>query len=114
MSGSPPVVHFFDNVDVPSRRELESVLSSISALNNKLKELDREISLSKSYISKSSAKSGQGRGMSPVDGESDIRWKLPPRDADPMRKSGKGKGSNLDNGVGSKFPNIPFEDKMED
>lgn len=52
--------------------------------------------------------------MSPVDGESDIRWKLPLRDAEPLRKSGKGKSSNLDNDVGSKFPNVAFDDKMED
>ena len=90
------------------------MLASISSLNNKLKGLDREISLSKSYISKSSTKPGQGRGMSPVDGESDIRWKMPLRDAEPLRKGGKGKSSNLDNGVGSKFPNVTFDDKMED
>jgi hypothetical protein len=101
-------------VDLPSRQELESVLSSISSINNKLKALDREISLSKPYISKSAPKPGQGRGMSPVDGESDIRWKLPLRDADPQRKSGRSKGSSMDNGVGSKFPNIPYDDKMED
>ena len=52
--------------------------------------------------------------MSPVDGESDIRWKLPLRDTDPLRKSGRNKGGSQDNGVGSKFPNIPFDDKMED
>jgi len=110
---SPPVVTFSDVVDIPSRHELENVVSSISSINDKLKALDREIGLSKQYNSKSAVKPGQGR-MSPVDGDSDVRWKM--RDNDQGKRGSKSgsKGSSLDSS-GSKFPNIPFiNDKMED
>jgi len=106
------VITFSDVVDIPSRQELETILSSISAVNDKLKALDKEIGLSKQFVSKMATKPGQGR-MSPVDGDSDIRWKM--RDPDQGRKGSRSgsKGSSADNG-GAKFPNIPFNDKMED
>ena len=110
ISDSPTIVTFYDVVDIPSRHELEAVLLSISTLNNKLKALDREVGLSKLYISKSSTKPGQ---VSPIEGESDIRWKL--RDAEQGKKGNRsgGKGNQFDGG-GSKFLNIANNDKMED
>ena len=112
ISESPPIVTFSDVVEIPSRHELEAALSSISAINNKLKILDRNVSLSKSYVSKSASKPGQGR-LSPVDGESDIRWKL--RDAEHGKKGHKAAGKvNSFEGAGTKFPTVPFDDKMED
>ncbi len=73
----------------------------------------RNVSLSKSYVSKSASKPGQGR-LSPVDGEADIRWKL--RDTEQVKKGSRagGKGNIFDSGA-TKFPSVPFEDdKMED
>jgi hypothetical protein len=99
-------------VEVPSRHELEAVLSSISTINHKLKILDRNVSLSKLYVSKSASKSGQGR-LSPVDGESDVRWKL--RDAEQGKKGHRAAGKvNSFESEGAKFPTVPFDDKMED
>lgn len=112
ISESPPIVTFSDVVEIPSRHELEAVLSSISAINNKLKSLDRNVSLSKSYISKSANKPGQGR-LSPVDGEPDIRWKL--RDSEHGKKGQRTAGKvNSFESAGTKFPTIPFDEKMED
>jgi len=113
ISDSPPIVTFSDVVEIPSRHELEAVLSSISVLNSKLKILDRNVSLSKSYVSKSAIKPGQGR-LSPVDGESDIRWKL--RDAEQGKKGHRAAGKvNSFDGAGAKSPILPFdEEKMED
>ena len=113
ISDSPAIVTFSDVVDIPSRHELEAVLSSISAINRKLKTLDRNVSLSHSYVSKSATKPGQGR-LSPVDGEADIRWQL--RDTELAKKGPRagGKGNSFEGG-GAKFPNVPIDDdKMED
>lgn len=97
---------------IPSRQELENVLSSISAINGKLKALDRAVSLSKSYISKSATKPGQGRS-SPVDGESDVKWKL--RDGEQGKRGSRsaGKPSSVDSSV-AKFPNVLVNERMED
>lgn len=108
ISDSPPFVTFSDDITVPNRQDLERVLSSVSAINNRLKALDREVSLSKSYIAKQQGKSVQGR-LSPIDGEPDARWNV--RDTEPRRRRGVGRfvGNNsLDRGQ-------PFsDDKMED
>ena len=113
ISDSPPAVTFSDAVEIPSRYELESALTSIVAINSKLKALDREVGLSKLYISKCVSKPGQGR-LSPVDGDSDVRWKL--RDAEQGKRGARSGGrSNSPGGGGAqKFPNVPFDDKMED
>jgi hypothetical protein len=113
ISESPPIVTFSDVVEIPSRHELEAVLSSISAINSKLKILDRNVSLSKSYVSKCATKPSQGR-LSPVDGESDIRWKF--RDAEQGKRGHRatGKGTSFE-GAGAKFTTVPFDDdEMED
>ena len=102
-------------VDIPSRHELESVLSAISAINSKIKKLDREVGLSKTYVSKSDSKPAQGR-LSPVDGESEVRWKL--RDAEQGKRASRSGGatSKPSSPVGGvqKVPSVPLDDKMED
>jgi len=103
-----------DEINIPSRHELESVLSAISAINSKIKKLDREVGLSKAYVSKSDSKPAHGR-LSPVDGESDVRWKL--RDAEQGKR---GKSASTTGRPGSpvggvqKLPIAPLNDKMED
>lgn len=112
ISDSPQIVTFSDVVELPSRRELESVLSSISTINGKLKAMDREVGLSKSYISKTVSKPGQGR-LSPVEGDSDVRWKL--RDVEQGKRGARSGGrANSPVGRGQNFPYALFDDKMED
>ena len=73
----------------------------MSAVNERLKTFDKEVSLSKSYLAKQS-KPAQGR-LSPIDGEIDQRWNM--READQGRRRGGRFG-----GRGS----YPIPDKMED
>jgi hypothetical protein len=95
---------------VPSRQELETVLSLTSAINNKLKALDREVSLSTAYNSKRANKIGQGR-MSPVEGESEVMQRY--LRAQDQPKGGRGRRSSYDRG-GNKFPGAPSDEKMDD
>jgi hypothetical protein len=104
ISDSPPFVMFTEDITIPSRQDLERVLSSVSAINDRLKAFDREVGLSKTYVAKLQGKSSQGR-LSPVDGEPDgSRW---PRESDQGRRRGgrfTGKGSF----------DRPYDDNMED
>jgi hypothetical protein len=108
-------VTFSATAEMPTRHELERVLSTVSAINYRLKAFDREIGLSKSYISKQSGKVGQGR-MSPVEGEPDARWSV--RDPEPPRRRAGRLGGNKGGGsferAGEKMQNPAYDDKMED
>jgi hypothetical protein len=95
---------------VPSRHQLETVLTLTSAINNKLKVLDREVSLSTAYNSKHANKLGQGR-MSPVEGEPEVMQRFLRTQDQP--KVGRGRRSSYDRG-GNKFPSAPSDEKMED
>lgn len=110
ISGNPPIVTFSEEVAIPDRRELEHLLSEASAINAKLREFNKEVSLSKSYIGKMAGKQA-GTRMSPVEGESEFPRGM--KMADPMRKSlrNEGKMNSFDR---NKFPNVPYDDRMED
>ena len=55
------------------------MITDVSFINTKLKEFDQQVGLSKAYIIQSltgaTMRPNQGR-VSPVDGESDVRWKM--------------------------------------
>ena len=95
---------------MPSRHQLETVLSLTSAINSKLTALDKEVSLSTAYNAKHTNKAGQGR-MSPVEGESEIMQRFL-RAQDPP-KVVRGRRSSYDRGA-NKFPSAPSDEKMED
>lgn len=119
MSGSPPVVTFIDIPEIPDRHKLDAVISSVSSINAKLKKFDQQVNLSKPYISKSlsgaSMKPNQG-GTSPIDGESDIRWKI--RDGEGAGGGRRGTGTkwsapkSSNSFDGSRY--LSFNDRMED
>jgi hypothetical protein len=107
---------------MPDRHKLDAVISAVSSINARLREFDQRVGLSKTYNSKvmtgASIKPNQGR-VSPVDGESDIRWKL--RDGEGGtggggRRAGSGtksSPSNTSNSFGgARF--LSMNDKMED
>jgi hypothetical protein len=100
---------FSDDIPRPTRAELESILLSISNINNKIKVFDKEVGLSKAYHQKT----GQG-GMSPVDGE-DFTPRSPNysrgKAGDDGRRGFKGKGGISGRGSGVK---VVSNDKMED
>jgi hypothetical protein len=105
ISGSPPFVTFSDDTAIPSRHDLEMVLSSVSAINNRLKAFDKEVSLSKAYLAKQQVKAAQGR-LSPLDGEPEARWNA--RESD----QGRRQGSRY---IGrSSLDLTAFDDKMEE
>jgi hypothetical protein len=87
---------------------LETVLSLTSAINNKIKALDREVSLSNVYNAKQSSKSGQGR-ISPVEGEPEVNSRYSMRD---QGKTGRSRKGSFTRG-GNKFP-VSLDEKMED
>lgn len=120
LSGDPPIVTFVDKVDVADRHKLDTVIASVSAINAKLKEFDQQVGLSKAYISKSHSgaafKPNQGR-VSPVDGESEVRWKM--RDGESTASSGGGRRGTKSNSSKSSGNSVDgmrfvFNDKMED
>jgi hypothetical protein len=87
---------------------LETVLSLTSAINNKIKALDREVSLSTAYNSKQASKAAQGR-MSPVEGEPEVNSRYSMRD---QGKTGRGRKGSFTRG-GNKFP-VAHDEKMEE
>ena len=95
--------------NTPSRGELEAILKSISEINVKIKALDREVGLSKAYVAKFLVKPGNDR-LSPVEGESDMRWKL--RETERPKRANRSGKSNVANDNGTR--NVQFDDKMED
>lgn len=114
-----------DNPAKPDRHRLDAVISSVSTINAKLKDFDNQVGLSKIYIAKSGTgtmtkPNNQGR-VSPVDGESDIRWKMRdggegsgggwsrPRGGVAKSSSSKSSGNSFD---GTRF--LSMNDKMED
>jgi len=114
ISESPPIVTFSSDTSIPSRTEYEKILSSITAINAQLKKLDRDVGLSPSYIKRVKPGGGQGN-LSPVDGE-DVRW-TSMRDSEPGngKRAGRGaKGSVSEMRGGNKFPNGPFDVKLQD
>ena len=111
ISDSPPVITFSDDIPLPTRAELESLLLSISTINKKIKAFDREVGLSKLYQSKI-GKPGQGR-LSPVDGE-EPKWSfVTPTEGEHGKKS-KGKSGVVARGGGVKFADNTPMDKMEE
>jgi hypothetical protein len=110
ISNNPPIVTFSDEVPVPDRRQLELLLAEASAINAKLRDLNKEVSLSKTYLAKTGGKQA-GAGMSPVERESELPRAM--RSADPMRKGARSEWrvNSLDR---TKFPNVPYHDKTED
>jgi len=120
LSGDPPVVTFVDKVDVADRHKLDAVIDSVTTINAKLKEFDQQVGLSKSYLNKSHSgaafKPNQGR-VSPIDGESEIRWKM--RDGESTATSGGGRrgtksSSSKSSGNSVDGTRFIFNDKMED
>jgi len=115
ISEDPPIVTFSDDVPIPDRREFELLLSEASAINAKIRALNKEVSLSKTYLAKTSGKQA-GTRMSPVEGEVEIPGVA--RMANPMRRGGRGQDggrmNSFDRNAGNKFPNVPYDDKMED
>jgi hypothetical protein len=93
---------------VPSRHQLETILSLTSAINSKLTALDKEVSLSTAYNAKHTSKQGR---MSPVEGESEIMQRFLRAQEPPM--VGRGRRSSYDRGA-NKFPSAPSDEKMED
>ena len=97
------MVTFPDTVDIPNRQELEAVLSSVSAINQKLKALNGEVGLSRAYLSKLVTMGGR---LSPIDteGESDIRMSL--------RDVQQGKRLSHSDEVGALYTDIAIDGKM--
>ena len=107
-----------DTVEIPDRHKLDAVITSVSFINAKLKEFDQQVGLSKAYISQSLAgatmRPTQGR-VSPVDGESDIRWKM--RDSeggDVASRRGAPKSTHSKNSSNDGTRFLSMNEKMED
>ena len=115
ISESPPIVTFFSDTSIPSRSEYEKVLSSITAINARLKKLDRSVGLSPSYIKRVKPAGGQGN-VSPTDADDakDAKWTSMREPESSNEKRGKGRKGSVTDMRGNKFPNGPFDVKLED